>query len=220
MKRVIGLMMLTLSISMIGCQKAPDQARVTATGARSGGLPPGSTTTASGIQLNGIVTTDPQYQSAFQQAVKDFLEAQIDPDYVGTVSCQGANQTGVLVGGKIELANGQALPVNSGQSIGKIDILPTSELLVVVYDKFQDQQNLGAIPPTYLKTATGYVQGNQVFITFSDNYGTITLQGTYDRNNAVLQFQYDTRVTFDGQRGYRGVMGDLHIPTCQFFRCQ
>jgi hypothetical protein len=71
-----------------------------------------------------------------------------------------------------------------------------------------------------LKQASGYVQGNQVYIDFWDKYGHVVLEGTFDRNAAVLQFRYDTQLTFDGQQGYAGVMGDLHIPTCQFFRCQ
>lgn len=220
MKRILGMMVVALSVTMVACQKAPESARIGSSTARANGLSPGAQTTPSGITLNGIVTTDPQYQSQFEQAVKDFLEAQIDPDYVGTVSCQGANSTGVFVGGKIELSSGQALPVNNLNSLGRVSVNTNSELLIAVYDKFQDQTNLGPIPPTWLKQVSGYVQGNQVYLDFYDKYGHVTLEGTFDKNDAVLQFRYNTLLTYDGQQGYQGIMGDLHIPTCQFFRCQ
>lgn len=205
-----------LAVALTGCQKASDTTRIGAAGPRAGGAT--ATSIPSGLVLNGIVTADPSYQSSFQQAVKDFMEAQIDPDYVGYVSSQGSDQTGVFVAGRVELANGQPLMVN--QNMGKVDILPTSELLVAVYDKFSDQKDLPPLPVTYLRRASGYIQGNQVIIEFSDGYGSVTLEGTFNSNSATLRFSYDTQRTFDGKVGYRGVMGDLHIPTCQFFRCQ
>jgi hypothetical protein len=216
MKHIFAMTVVVLAVALSGCQKASDTTRIGSAGPRAGGVTP--TSIPSNLVLNGIVTADPSYQSAFQQAVYDFMEAQIDPNYVGYVSSQGADQTGVFVAGRVELANGQPLMVN--QNMGKVDILPTSQLLVAVYDKFADQKDLPPLPVTYLRQASGYIQGNQVFIEFSDNYGSVTLQGTFDSSRATLQFSYNTKRTFDDKVGYRGVMGDLHIPTCQFFRCQ
>jgi hypothetical protein len=216
MKHVFTLTLVVFAIAVAGCQKANDTTRIGNSGPRSGGVT--NTSIPNNLVLNGVVTTDQSYQSAFQQAVKDFMEAQIDPQYVGFVSSQGADQTGVFVAGRVELANGQPLSMN--QNAGTINILPTSELLVAVYDKFSNQSNLPALPVTYLRQATGYIQGNQVFIEFFDQYGRVKLEGTFNSQNATLRFTYDTQRTFDGKQGYQGVMGDLHVPTCQFFRCQ
>jgi hypothetical protein len=215
MKRTLGLMILLFAI--VGCQKAPTESRIGSSPVRSNGLPPGATTTPSGITLNGIVTLDSAYQSDFDQEVRDFLAGSINPDYIGTVSSQGANQTGVYVGGKVTLQNGQTL---SSVANGRVDITPTSELLVAVYDKFQDQANLAPLPPIYLKQSSGYVSGNNIFMDFYDNYGSVHLEGTYDRNVAKLTFSFNTTRTFDGNVGQAGTLGVLSIPTCQFFRCQ
>jgi hypothetical protein len=215
MKRIFGVMILVLAIT--GCQKPPDTARIGSNNDRTGGLPPGATSTPNGITLNGIVTADAAYQSQFEDEVKDFLEGSIDPTYVGTVSSQGANQTGVFVGGKIELANGQPLTaaVNGNQPI-----TTTSQLLITVFDKFQDQTNMAPIPSIYFKQASGYVSGNNVFMDFTDARGTVHLEGTFDASVVVLKFSFNTIVTWDSQQGYRGTLGDLRIPKCAFFRCQ
>ena len=215
MRRFIGMMI--LMVAVIGCQKAPTESRIGTSGARSGGLAPGATTTASGITLNGLVTDDPSNQSKFEQSVRDFLAATIKAEDIGSVSSQGANQTGVLVGGKVELQNGQSL---AALGYGRADITPTSELLVAVYDKFQDQTNLAPLPPVYLKQSSGYVSGNNVYMDFSDNYGKVHLEGTYDRNIAKLTFTFSTNRTLDGSQPYSGTLGVLSVPTCQFFRCQ
>lgn len=215
MKRIIGLMILTLAI--VGCQKAPTESRIGSTDARANSLLPGATTTPSGITLNGKVTSDSSYQTQFEQAVKDFLEGSMNPNYVGMVSSQGSDQTGVFVGGKIALQTGQALyPINNG----RVDITPTSELFVAVYDKFQDQSNLAPIPPVYLKQSSGYVSGNNIYIDFWDGYGSVHLEGTFDHDYVRATFEFKTTRTYDGRVGYSEPLGDLQVPTCQFFRCQ
>lgn len=221
MKHMFALTMVVLAFAMAGCQKAADTTRIGNAGPRAGGAT--NTSIPNNLVLNGIVMADPSYQSQFQQAVLDFMEAQIDPQYVGYVSAQGKDQTGVFVAGRVELANGQPLMINQNQyqqNQGRIDILPTSELLVAVYDKFANQSNLPGLPVTWLRQAQGYIQNGQVYLDFYDNYGKVTLEGTYNSQSAKLRFTYDTLRTFDGKTGYRGVMGDLSIPTCQFFRCQ
>ncbi len=215
MKRYIGI--LFLSFVMVGCQKPPTDARIGTSGVRSNGLPPGATTTPSGITLNGVVTADSSYQAQFDQAVRDFLAGSIAPQYIGAVSAQGANQTGVFAGGKVELQNGQTL---SSVANGRIDITPTSELFVAVYDNFQNQTNQTSLPPVYLKQSSGYISGNNVYIDFNDTYGTVHLEGTFDSNVAKLTFTYNTIRTFDGSPAYGGTLGVLRVPTCQFFRCQ
>ena len=216
MKHVFAMAVVAIAVAMVGCQKASDSTRVGAEGPRAGGATTG--TIPAGLTLNGVVWRNPSEQSAFQNAVYDFMEAQINPDSVGYVSSQGADQTGVFVAGRVELTSGQPLMVN--QLSGLQNILPTSEILVAVYDKFANQTNLPALPVTYLRKANGYLQGNQVFIDFSDDYGHIRLDGVINGQTMVLHFNFQTTRTYDGKSGSSGKLGDLYVPTCQFFRCQ
>lgn len=217
MKRVVAVLALALAfVGSTGCQKAKNSTRVsTGSNVRSGGIAPGSTTTPSGIQLNASVTTTQYSQADFQLGVEDLLEAQVAREFVGPVSRDARDGTGVFFGGKVELANGQKL----GVSNGVINIAPNSEILVSVFDSYYTQQNLDPIPPIYLRQATGQISGNNVNITFSDSYGTITLRGTFSSSTFTGTFAYQTLRTHDGQQGYHGDLGNFSVETCKFFRC-
>lgn len=216
MKRALTL--LIAALAAVSCAKGPSSERIGSSAARSGGAAPGATTTASGITLNGIVHTDAQNQTLFQQAVGDFMEAVIDPQYIGYVSATGDQQTGVLAGGLIKLSNGAGVTVGTTQA----SIDPSSELFISVYDKFADQTNLAPLPPIYFHgtAASGTVSGNTVNIKFQDTYGWVQLQGQFDSQKANLTFTFETTRTWDGRTGYGGTLGTLTVPTCQFFRCQ
>ncbi|RYZ66382.1 MAG: hypothetical protein EOP05_19215 [Proteobacteria bacterium] len=219
MKRVVVVLMLALGFAGIsGCQKAKNSTRVsTGSNVRSGGIAPGSTTTPSGIQLTkeaNVTTTDSQ--ESFQLGVGDLLEGQVARDYVGAVSRSASDGTGVFIGGKVELENGQRI----GVSNGVVSVAANSELLIAVYDSYYTQQGLDPIPPIYLKKASGMVNGNSADITFSDAYGTIRLFGQFNNQTFEGTFSYDTLRTFDGKKGWNGTLGRFKIPTCSIFRCQ
>lgn len=210
MKRIFGLMILAIAVA--GCQKAPESTRI----GSANTVTPSQVTAQTGIQFNGIVTTDASYQQQFNEGVRDFMEWSIDRSYVGTVSATGGD-SGVFAGGRIELANGQPL---SGVTNGQISIAPNSQLAIAVYDKFSDQANLAPLPARVFSQATGYVSGNSIYLKFSDAAGYVMLQGTFSGNVAVLKFSFDVEKTWDGKSGYAGTLGDLRVSTCSFFRCK
>lgn len=215
MKRVVVLLL--IAVAFAGCQKPKESTRVSVGGnVRSNGLPAGSTSTPSGIQLNAAVTSSTAYQNDFQEGVRDLLEAQVPRDYVGSVSADASNGTGVYIGGRVELMNGQRI----GAMNGVASIAPNSELLVTVFDSFYTQQNLDPIPPIYFKQATGSISGNYVTIKFYDSYGYVEMVGQYDSSNFRGDFKYKTERTHDGQPGWSGTLGSFSVPTCSFFRCQ
>ncbi len=210
MKRIFGLIILAIAVA--GCQKAPESTRI----GSAGRMTPDQAVAATGVQINGIVTDPANNQSNFNEVVRDFMEWIISRDDVGYVSAQGGD-SGFLVGGRIELANGQPLvPAN-----GRQDLAPNSKLVVAVYDKFANQQTVSPLPARVFLKSAGYISGNTIFIKFSDEYGTVTLDGSFsDQGYTSMKFTFDTSKDYTGHQGHAGYVGNLNVPTCQFFRCQ
>ena len=209
MKRFFGLIILAVAVA--GCQKAPDSTRI----GSAGTMTPDQAVAATGVQINGVVTNLDVSASDFTEGAKDFMEWIISRDYVGDVSRTGGD-SGFFVGGRLEMANGQPLSTFNGRS----DIAQNSKLLVAVYDKIPNQQNLSPLPARVFTRASGTIAGNNIYVTFSDDYGTVTLDGSYDDNVAVMKLTYDNSRNYQGHQGHAGKLGVLKVPKCQFFRCQ
>ena len=217
MKRMAAVFVAALALS--GCQKASDNVGIQTRGdanPRALGQP-GGTTPTNGLTYTGKVTADPTYQDLFNTLVRYFMAASLNPDYVGYVSATASNNTGVFVGGRIDLAGGQPLKATNGT----IQVASSSELIVGVFDHWDKQTNLAPLPPAYFKGgASGTINGNSADIIFQDAYGTVELKGTFDSTNFTGTFSFDTQQLYDGSgQGHAGDLGTFKIPTCQFFRC-
>ncbi|MDX9732126.1 MAG: hypothetical protein RBT63_10175 [Bdellovibrionales bacterium] len=216
-RSVIVLMIAVFGL--VGCSKE-EGATPIGRGARAI-TPSGQTPSSAGISLNGWVIADASHQDLFQHSLSGFVEASMDSAYLGYVSAQATGGTGVFLGGSVELQAGLLNPSNTTQ----VNIKTDSKLLVTIYDEFTGRpDSTGAtVSPisTYLTTASGYVQGNRAYLKFSDSYGMIELDGTFNANVFEGTFSYDNNRRFDGAgQGAEGVLGTFQVPTCQFFRCQ
>ncbi len=207
MKRILGLMI--LAVALTGCQKAAESTRIGGPGL----LTPSQAAAATGSTFNGVVVNQSISPAVFTEGARDFMEWVIDRHAVGDVSNQGGD-SGMFVGGHIEFTSGQPLGAANGS------ISPTSQIMIAVYDKMANQPNLPPLPARVLSNANGYVSGNSVHITFTDKNGSVTLDGNLDQSStAHLSFTYDNQVTYQGSLGHAGTLGQLYIPTCQFFHC-
>ncbi|MEK7355608.1 MAG: hypothetical protein AAB250_04120 [Bdellovibrionota bacterium] len=213
-KRIAALMM--IAVTVVSCQKAPESAAIRGGGTspRSNGEAGGTSTTQSGLTLNGFVWSNDQ--AFFLEMVQDFMAGSLDPQYVGFVSATVENNTGVFFGGRVKFTGNQTLQtVNGAQLDG------SSELIVSVFD-YVPNQSPAPLPPTYFKQldiGKSYVNGNQAKLVFYDPRGFVEMNGQLDSEYFTGTFYFDTTVRWDGQQGGAGQLGLFKVPKCQFFRC-
>jgi hypothetical protein len=209
---------LAVAAALSGCNKQSGAGTVSAQSARAAGLsiPAGATT---GINYVGSITTSPGYQNAFQQAVDDFLAAQVAADGVGTVDAQGANGTGVTFGGAITLQTGTL-----ASAAGQVAIAPTSRVMVQVTDSLSFEGG-GGLPPVYMTNAQGYVANGYADITVNEMNGnnvqrSLRFVGYYNASTFTGTVAYNVLTTVDGSTPHAGTLGTFQVPTCSFFQCQ
>lgn len=168
-------------------------------------------------QTNAEYTTD--YKFRFNDNLKGLVSANMNESDLGDVNGvlldSGVN-TGLYFWGQVDLAGGQ--------------VQPNGELrLSIIDDKVGTQvdgKTVGEIP-IYLKSVTGTQSLTQetVNLTFSDSYGSITLNGklAYHPNyQAKVYFgsiSYNNNVTFNSNLpGYKAQIGYFMVPACGFFK--
>ena len=229
MKKTLGLLLLVV-LAFTACGKKDEGTRgenaATARNTRSNGW--GSTFDKNGplgtTQLSGRVYGDSQ--EGFMDYVRGLVSATIPEDYLGSyvsAGLDGDNRTGVFFGGQVALTNGSVASGGLGSGTRQ-SVHSRSRLLITVYDnmvgrKDESGETIGAVP-IYMENASGFVQGNQATITFSDDYGTIQMDGTFDGQYFTGEMSYDNNVMYDGSSpGAAGVGGYFRVPTCQFFVC-
>lgn len=215
MQKIVVLVL--VAFSMTACQKnnsgsAPIEARGGVS--RAGHY---SDPAQVGLQLNGVVFSEARYQEDFNHSVRDFLGASIPKEYIGYVSARAENNTGVFIGGQVDLANGQGLRSIVGS---RMEITPSSRLVVAVYDYWPNQSGVEPIPPVYFTSSSGYVSGNSAELMFRDSYGYVKLSGQFNDQVFAGTISYYNERNHDGSRQSQPrVLGNFELPTCQFFRC-
>lgn len=173
------------------------------------------------VTLNGWVVSQESYQQAFQDTVSGFVEAELAPEYLGFVSATGQGGTGFFIGGDVPLQTGILNTTNNPQ----VNIQSGSYLLVGIYDEFANRPDAtGKVVGPYgreFKAASGYVQGNRAYIKFTNQFGMVEMNGTFDAQVFQGSFHYENLMRWDKSTpGAAGDIGTFQVPTCQFFRCQ
>lgn len=151
-----------------------------------------------------------QYRSyeSWMSSVRRLVSASITEEYLGNVSQDGVNKTGVFFGAK--------LCMNRYQS----QAVPTQAMVVVqVYDNASDQPI-----PIYLNAVQGggyNPSTGQLTATFSDQYGSIRLVGTVNGANFSGWVEFDTRLRADNQNDNYGfeTLGSVYMNADQLFSC-
>lgn len=216
----------------IGCQPKNNQkTRVTARAVRGGVTPtqavaPTTSTTtpeASGKQWGQVVQFSNQSQQQFQAGVAGLISNLAEPDgtqalALGTVSGRSGDTTGVRFWGSVARgANGQ---------------ITDGALRISIVDNYVGQTNSAgeAITeiPIYIASGvegfagvSGQMNGNSARVTFSDSYGSITLDGQVSGQWFVGNMYYANSFLWNGQRpGAQGTLGYFAVPVCGFFACQ
>lgn len=216
MRSVFSLLLVATTV--LGCSKEQGATPIDRSNAAL--APQAQWAQSAGITLNGDIRGNAS-QNSFQDAVSGFIEGRWAPEVLGYVSSTATGGTGAFLGGRIELQSGILNPSNAVQ----MNVRADSKLFVAIYDEFTGRPDAnGEVVPALSRaftSATGYVQGNRAYITFSDEYGSVDLEGTFSGDVFYGRFDYDNTRRWDGAgQGAAGSIGDFRVPTCQFFRCQ
>ena len=168
-------------------------------------------TSAVGAIFDGGGTTT--VGGSFRDRVGQLVSATMDPASFGDISGQYGAQTGIDL--RLRL-----LALGTGQVDGQ-----QSRLQLVIYDSLvgQPKSSGGTIEPypiTITGSATGVInQATRQFqVSFSDQYGTIQLSGTWDQNQASGTVVFQNRTHFSSGMPASGTLGNFVFPACALFQ--
>lgn len=138
------------------------------------------------------------------------------PQAMGTVSSYSGTQSGVRIQGGIRASF-------AGGMISNVD-LPTAQIRIAIWDSLAGTTDSGGkiIPeyPIHMIGATGVAAGNQVSLTFSDAYGSISIAGTINAGLFQGNMSYQNLVNLSGgSLPQNGPLGNITVNVCDFFVC-
>lgn len=153
------------------------------------------------------------FGGSFRDRVGGLVSATMDPSKFGEVSGQYGAQTGIDLRLRlIQMGTGQ---VDSAQS----------RIQLVIYDSMVGQPNSsgGTIQPypiTISGSATGMINQStrQFQVSFTDQYGTLQINGTWDQTQAKGTVVFQNKAHFSGGMPASGTLGVFVFPTCALFQ--
>ncbi|MGE3975395.1 MAG: hypothetical protein AB7F59_12800 [Bdellovibrionales bacterium] len=230
-QNVILVALLALTLFNSACSE-PKKSKASATvrgGARADGVPvdPG-TGQVGGFGTDrkwGAITRGNNTQSQFDVAVKKFGSASVAEGDIGLTcgdtSCPDG--TGVRFVGDVRLANNASVNSISGQ------VAPdsaNSKIRVGIWDTLAvSGQVPGEVVVYFPGRVTGQVTQAGANLIFADDYGTLTLNGTFvgQTYQGTVSFQNSCSVNTAGEcvgPGSSGTLGIFNVDKCGFFHCQ
>lgn len=217
------LILVTLaSLFFVACPAKKDATGRTAvvtgrggTGGIVGGTPTGGITFTNtcGQSVSPIGTIYDQggqqvslYNSgSFEDRVKAFLSATVNPTEVGQISSAPTDSTGVRFQGAIKLdQNGMVIPSQS-------------KILIKVYDSYMLQNSSYQAIPVQIDAASEgqfNMQTGAGYVVFKDQYGEIRFDGKIDAQyfSGVISFRNYATVT--GGAPAQGQLGQFYVARC------
>ncbi len=154
-------------------------------------------------------------QQTFNDAAKGLMSATLPPNQIGEISSFAGTASGVRIQGGV-----RASFING--AISNVD-LNSAQIRVAIWDtKAGTQDGDGKIIPEYpiyMVGARGAAGGNQVNLTFTDAYGTITIGGVINGGLYQGTISYQNFVHLS-QYPQSSLLGCFTINVCDFFVCQ
>ena len=145
---------------------------------------------------------------------------------VKDISCEPGNGKGILFHLSLIFSGGSV--VNPSGNNTNIILSPESTITIIVYDeRYKDPQDSRHFKLTL--TAVGgesKVNGNEATFKFHDEYGDVTLEGTFNEQLFTGKVRFNNKqelisIGEDGQKEYRsgrsGDLGNFKIATCSAF---
>jgi hypothetical protein len=149
--------------------------------------------------------------ASFEDRVKAFLSATINPSEIGTISSSATDSTGVRFQGVISLAtNGQ---VN----------LTSTKIEILVYDSYvlnsqyaTNGQKYEPIPVRFTSAAEGRFDPTTGagFVVFRDSYGEVRFDGKYDAQYFSGTVSFKNTQAVSGLTPQQGTLGQFYVARC------
>lgn len=230
--RKIQISLLLLLAFTLGCQPARDDKSKIARGRLARGTvgsnmsAPRSGTTGAGVndpgynKLWGEVTSQAGDQAFDQELyLMDYaaLSTLSPDDQLGYVSSQSGQTTGVRFWGNAQTANGSGVGAFDRNSmILRLEIYDshTGEVRSDGSVRSNIPIQISADQPTFVD-AGGTVQNGQVYMYFTDLYGSIYISGTMNGQTFSGVIGYASSGTGNQSRQ----LGQFSVATCGFFQC-
>lgn len=216
MKRLF-VPLLLLALAGVGCNNKKDDDSAPVGAARTRGMEttgavanlPTGDLFSMGI-VPGQVGVENTKQAEFNTALKHFVSSNMNPQNLGTVNTKGA----VVVQGQVNVGSGNQVTTDSwfeiiisDSFVGKADAQGEIYEPVRVHIPFRE----------------GYVSGNTAKLVFADDYGSVTMDGTFDNNFFKGSLSFVNTKIYDGapaaETPHNGTIGGFSVSTCGFFRC-
>lgn len=163
--------------------------------------------TATGQSTNGRIY-DSSYSGMFENNVKDFVSATINPDELGSIDGSAYSNTGVTF----------QMTVKANTS-GQIT-LDQSTASISIYDSYVGQLDASGrqIRPyviTFDKASAGsFATAGNSTITFKDQYGEVTFTGTLNTTAFTGTVTFKNYSSLDGSGAIAGTLGSFQIARC------
>lgn len=211
-KSVMGVLVLT-ALSLAACAKKDDSASGrSANRQNSAGIAPTQNSCAAGTQLEGkIYDAQASYGSNFEQQVKAFVSATLEPDALGTISGNISDATGVDFTA--------SFPFDSNNQL----IADSASITIKIFDSYAKQTYNGQVVPPYevsfskAKSGTIDRHSRRISVVFEDDYGSITFDGTYDNTYVRGTVSFNNYKSVSGSP-QAGELGDFMIFQCAMIK--
>lgn len=210
-RKMVGALLLA-ALSLGACAKKDGgSVRVAGRGGASPGLAQGGTSGTCGAQSMGKIF-DPYASPAFEQQVKNFVSATLDPQTLGSISGNINDKTGIDFSATFRFdSNGNIVPGESNVNIK-------------IFDSFVHQPYNGEIIPPYEvgfpAASEGMIDRNtrQFQVRFKDGYGEVVFQGSYDSSLAQGTVYYQNYSAVQGYQPTSGKLGSFRIYACSLIK--
>lgn len=209
--KMLGVLLLAV-LSLSACAKKDGSAiRVAGRGAATGGVSQGGTTTAPNGSCNTSTAGkifDPYAASTFEQQVKSFVSATLDPQNLGSISGNIYDKTGIDLFATFRF-----------DSTGNI-VADSSNVTIKIFDSYAKQVYNGQVIEPYVvqfnAASEGMIDRNtrQFQVKFRDGYGEIIFQGSYDNSIAQGTVYYQNYTAVSGYSPASGTLGSFRLYSC------
>ncbi|KYG64065.1 hypothetical protein AZI86_14775 [Bdellovibrio bacteriovorus] len=206
-KSVMGVLVLA-ALTLSACAKKDDSAsgRVVTRGG-SGIVTQNTCGNAAQAQAVGKIFDSQSYGSRFEEQVKAFVSATLDPEALGTISGNINDATGIDFTA--------SFPFDSNNQL----IAAQASISIKIFDSYAKTTYNGQVVPPYevafSQAKSGTINRNtrQINVVFEDEFGSITLTGTYDGSMVNGKVSFNNYKALKGSP-QSGQLGDFRIYQC------
>lgn len=156
------------------------------------------------------------YGNLFRESYSNFLSSASDPQYLGDLDgSSSSTRTGVNMELKLKITNNQQLDLSQTRLTLEINDSKVGEI-------GSDGQAMTAITVAFSNASAGQISnfnGNSgsFQLTFADDYGTVSVNGTFNGTEARGNISFNNTKSYDGSSPKSGKLGAFYMKACGLF---